>query len=94
MKKVAASVIALAFALPVSAESGFSNVAPGNTDLYGYENFAQVSEPSAVQPGFGDLYGSILLDRDRKGEMVDTIHRGTNDAYASPILDNNGSLDW
>ena len=64
----------------------------GNPDLY-----SGVSEssrlPTAIQPGIGDAYGSMLLP----GGLSERPHvhqKGTNDGYGSILIDIGHDIDW
>jgi hypothetical protein len=76
----------------LSAAAFDNKVFNGSPDLY--EGLADSSSlPTAVQPGVGDSYASVLYS----GGIADsptTEHKGTNDAYGSILLDIGHNLDW
>ena len=70
----------------------FTQVFDGNPDLY--DGYADAQDlPTAVQPGVGDAYGSVLLP----GGYADSPtaeRQGTHDGYGSILIDIGHNLDW
>lgn len=91
MKKI---VLSVALILSSGAYAGTFNSAfeVGNSDLYdGVANSQKL--PTAVQPGIGDAYGSVLLP----GGLAQSRHvaqKGSNDGYGSILIDIGHNLDW
>ena len=87
-------VLSVALLLSSSAFAGTFNSSfeADNPDLYsGNADSRQLS--TAVQPGIGDAYGSVLLS----GGITDSRHvaqKGTNDGYGNILIDIGHNLDW
>ncbi|MEN8178960.1 MAG: hypothetical protein ABFS39_10095 [Pseudomonadota bacterium] len=91
MKKIALTA-ALILSSGVYAGTFNSSFEAGNSDLYDGVGDSQ-KLPTAVQPGIGDAYGSVLLP----GGYADSQHvvqKGTNDGYGSILIDIGHDLDW
>lgn len=94
MKHISLFVVALLATAQVSA--GVYDFAGNNPDLYGdpLQKSAMSAQRYSVPEGYGDSFAGVRsLIRERQ-TMHSGINRGTNDAYASPLLENNPRLDW
>jgi hypothetical protein len=60
-----------------------------NPDLYGHVVFdpPQSTTDATIEPGEGDLYGSVLLDPPSKATTDALVERGEGDMYGSVLLD-------
>ena len=69
------------------------SVYAGNDDQYsGHSESKKFA--TAVQPGVGDQYGSVVFGSDNPAGERTKVQRGSNEGYGSILLDLGHNIDW
>ena len=86
MKKIIAMSTALLLV-------GGAYAAGENQDLYS-GNSDSKKFSTAVQPGVGDQYGSVLFINEKPDGTPNEAQSGSNDGYGSVLRDMGHNIDW
>lgn len=78
-----------AMACMASIQAQAESASWSNPDLYGHVVFdsSKATTDATIEPGEGDLYGSVLLDTPSKATADAFVEHGEGDLYGSILLD-------